>query len=83
MRYINSTLKEYKSGLIDKPEYIKRMFEEHHSHLFDYANNLIKTNIKKIEILALEVYSRKLVMIYYLSTIKILFRFILISQQKN
>jgi FkbM family methyltransferase len=50
MRYINSTLKEYKSGLIDKPEYIKRMFEEHHSHLFDYANNLIKTNIKKIEI---------------------------------
>jgi FkbM family methyltransferase len=50
MGYINQTLIQYHSGLIDKAEFIKRMFEKHHSQLFDYAKYLNKTNIKKIEI---------------------------------
>jgi len=50
MNSINDTLIQFQSGLIDKPEFIKRMFDEHHTHLFDYANYLNKTNIKKIEI---------------------------------
>jgi len=50
MSNINKTLVQYHSGLIEKAEFIKRMFEKHHTHLFDYANHLNKTNIKKIEI---------------------------------
>ena len=50
MKNINDTLKKYEESLIDKSEFIKIMYENHHSHLFNYANYLKKTNIKKIEI---------------------------------
>ena len=50
MNSITKTLAQFQSGQIDKPSFIKQMFEEHHANLFDYAAYLPKTNIKKIEI---------------------------------
>ena len=50
MKLIKETLANYTSGSIDKPTFIKYMYQEHHAHLFDYAHYLSNTNIKKIEI---------------------------------
>ena len=50
MNKIKNTLANYTYGIIDKPSYIKSMYEEHHAVLFDYAGYLFQTNIKKIEI---------------------------------
>jgi FkbM family methyltransferase len=50
MKSINITLADYTSGAIDKPSFIKIMFEEHHASLFNYAKYITQTNIKKIEI---------------------------------
>lgn len=35
---------------IDKPAFIKKMYEEHHSQLFDYQQLIKNTNVKSIEI---------------------------------
>ena len=50
MNLISNTLMQFQAGQIDKQTFIKRMFEQHHANLFDYADYLPKTNIKKIEI---------------------------------
>ncbi|MFA6312425.1 MAG: FkbM family methyltransferase [Sterolibacterium sp.] len=50
MNSINETLVKFKQGTIDKPTFIRNMYEEHHAALFDYAEYLPKTNVKKIEI---------------------------------
>lgn len=50
MKSINDTLTKYMQGAIDKPTFIKLMYESHHSALFDYAEYLPQTNVKKIEI---------------------------------
>jgi FkbM family methyltransferase len=50
MNSINATLAQFNKGAIDKPTFIKNMYEDHHAALFDYSKYLINTNIKKIEI---------------------------------
>lgn len=50
MQNINAILNAYQQGQIDKPSYIREMYREHHAGLFDYAQYLAKTNIKRIEI---------------------------------
>jgi FkbM family methyltransferase len=50
MKKINDILGAYQQGQIDKPGFIREMYEEHHTGLFDYAQHLAKTNIKKIEV---------------------------------
>jgi FkbM family methyltransferase len=50
MNSINATLAKYTNGSIDKSTFIKSMYEDHHAVLFDYADYLTRTNIKKIEI---------------------------------
>ena len=50
MKKINDILQAYQAGKIDKPNFIREMYEEHHAGLFDYAQHLSKTNIKKIEV---------------------------------
>jgi FkbM family methyltransferase len=50
MSLINETIVKYDNGVIDKPSFIKAMFEEHHASLFDYSTYLQKTNIASIEI---------------------------------
>jgi FkbM family methyltransferase len=50
MRSIKNTIKQFADKKIDKPEFIKLMYTEHHAHLFDYVNHLSETNIKAIEI---------------------------------
>lgn len=47
---MNEFMKLGTSGEIDKQAYIKEMYETYHSKLFEYAQNLGKTNIKRIEI---------------------------------
>ena len=47
---LNSTFAQYNEGCIDKPTFIKKMYDDHHASLFDYADYLVRTNIKKIEI---------------------------------
>jgi FkbM family methyltransferase len=47
---LNATQAQFQSGAIDKPTFIRTMFEEHHAALFDYAGYLAQTNVKKIEI---------------------------------
>lgn len=47
---IKDTLARYMNGEIDKPSFIKSMYESHHAKLFDYASYLFQTNVKKIEI---------------------------------
>ncbi len=50
MKKISDTLSAYQQGQIDKPAFIRAMYEEHHTGLFDYAQHLSNTNIKKIEV---------------------------------
>lgn len=50
MKKINDILSAYQYGQIDKHAYIREMYEEYHAGLFEYAQHLVKTNIKKIEI---------------------------------
>jgi FkbM family methyltransferase len=50
MKKINEILGAHRQGLIDKPSFIREMYEMHHAGLFDYAQHLGKTNIKKIEV---------------------------------
>jgi FkbM family methyltransferase len=50
MKKINDILSAYQQGQIDKSGFIREMYEEHHAGLFDYAQHLAKTNIKKIEV---------------------------------
>lgn len=50
MNSIKETLAKYTNGSIDKPTYIKCMYQEHHAALFNYADYLAQTNVKKIEI---------------------------------
>lgn len=50
MNTLKSTAERFAQGQIDKPTYIKTMYEEQHQRLFDYATWLARTNIKKIEI---------------------------------
>lgn len=47
---IQQTQDKFQQNQIDKPTFIKTMYKEHHAALFDYANYLSRTNIKKIEI---------------------------------
>lgn len=47
---IKQTQAQFQQGLIDKPTFIRTMYEEHHAVFFDYANYLAATNVKKIEI---------------------------------
>src|SRR5262249_25120810 len=44
------TLAQFQQGAIDKPAFIRNMYEEHHAALFDYAGYLARTNVRKIEI---------------------------------
>lgn len=50
MKPIKNTLAKFQSAQIDKPTFIQSMYEDHHAALFDYANYLAQTNVKKIEI---------------------------------
>ena len=50
MNDIETTLRQFSQGEIDKPTFIRLMYERHHAGLFDYARHLGRTNIKKIEI---------------------------------
>ena len=50
MNLIKDTLAKYVRGDIKKETFIKCMYEEHHAALFDYADFISLTNIKKIEI---------------------------------
>ena len=50
MNAINEILGQFQQGIIDKPTFIKTMYEDHHAALFDYAEYLAKTNVKRIEI---------------------------------
>jgi FkbM family methyltransferase len=50
MTSLHDTLKQFQQGQIDKPTFIKTMYEAHHAALYDYASYLPGTNVKKIEI---------------------------------
>ena len=50
MKTIHDTLANYKNGAIDKPAFIKNMYEDHHVNFFDYANYLAQTNIRNIQV---------------------------------
>lgn len=50
MPNIDETINAFSTGKLDKAAYIKTMYEQHHAILFDYAENLARTNISKIEI---------------------------------
>ena len=41
---------EYRSGALGKHEYIQKMYQQCHAHLFDYAKYLSQTDIELIEI---------------------------------
>jgi FkbM family methyltransferase len=47
---MKNKIDKFKNGLLDKHAFIKMMFDEHHSQLFEYSDILKKTNIQKIEI---------------------------------
>src|SRR5471032_2482341 len=47
---IEHTLAQFQQGAIDKPTFIKTMYEAHHAALFDYAAYIGQTNVRKIEI---------------------------------
>lgn len=47
---LDVTLDAFKRGQIDKPTFIREMYERHHAALFDYARFLAGTNVKRIEI---------------------------------
>lgn len=50
MNTLQSTAESFAQGQIDKPTFIRTMYEEQHQRLFDYAAYLARTNIRKIEI---------------------------------
>ena len=50
MNSIELTRSKFEQGGIDKPTFIKSMYQDHHALLFDYAEYLSRTNVKKIEI---------------------------------
>lgn len=50
MTNIKETLSNFENGDLDKPTFIRVMYETHHSVLFDFAEYLSLTNIKKIQI---------------------------------
>jgi FkbM family methyltransferase len=52
---INETRNKFQNGKLSKPEFIKAMYQNHHSSLFDYSEFLKETNISSIEILDDEV----------------------------
>lgn len=47
---IQHTLSQFQQGAIDKPTFIKTMYEAHHAVFFDYASYIGQTNVKKIEV---------------------------------
>lgn len=47
---IQHTLAQFQQGVIDKPTFIKTMYEAHHAVLFDYAAYIGQSNVKKIEV---------------------------------
>ncbi|WP_296001148.1 FkbM family methyltransferase [Rugamonas sp.] len=47
---IQDTLAQFQQGAIDKPTFIKTMYEAHHAALFDYAAYIGQTNVRKIEV---------------------------------
>lgn len=56
--YMNKLIKlknDFENKIITKQEYIKKMYSEFHSVLFDYANNIWNTDISKIEIVENEI----------------------------
>lgn len=50
MNTLLKTSEHYAKNLIDKPDFIRSMYEDYHARLFDYAEYIADTNIKKIEI---------------------------------
>ncbi len=48
---ILDTRTSYLNGEISKPDFIKKMYQLHHSKLFEYADYIKQTNIASIEIL--------------------------------
>lgn len=50
MNQLANIVSMYRKGAIKKPDFIKSVYSEHHQGLFDYADYLSGTNIKKIEI---------------------------------
>jgi FkbM family methyltransferase len=50
MKKASKIYSEFNQGIIDKPTFIRKMYENYHSILFEYAEHLSKTNIGKIEI---------------------------------
>lgn len=50
MKSISNYLSDYRDGLIEKDIFIKKMYQNYHSVLFQQSELLIDTNIKKIEI---------------------------------
>ncbi len=55
MKRLNDTLAEFEHGAMTKQDYIRSMLGCHHAHLFDYAEFISNTNIRKIEIVDGEV----------------------------
>lgn len=47
---MKDTQDQFLSGAFKKPEYITRMYELHHTHLFDYAKFMNATDIERIQI---------------------------------
>jgi FkbM family methyltransferase len=47
---VTDTLAQFQQGQIDKPTFIRTMYEAHHAVFFDYAAYLPQTNVRKIEI---------------------------------
>lgn len=47
---LTDTRKEFLEGRILKPDFMRSMYEWHHSKLFDYGSYLKQTNISSIEI---------------------------------
>jgi len=47
---IQQTQDQFQQGQIDKPTFIKTMYEAHHAVFFDYARYIGQTNMRKIEI---------------------------------
>ncbi|MGV3581305.1 MAG: FkbM family methyltransferase [Methylophilus sp.] len=47
---ILDTRTDYLNGEISKPDFIRKMYQHHHSKLFDYAKYIKQTNIASIEI---------------------------------
>ena len=47
---LKDTQNQFLAGALRKPEYITRMYEMHHTHLFDYAKYITATDIESIQI---------------------------------